>query len=57
MQPKIYKCKVRFIDADMLLMVEKGIRSRICDRYANSNIYIWKIMIKIENPCILSMEI
>ena len=57
MQPKKYKSKVRFINANMLLMVEKGIRSRICDQYANSNIYTWKTMIKIENPCILSMEI
>ena len=43
-------------DIDILLMAEKGIRSRIChaiDRYAKGNNNIWKTMIKLKNDLIL----
>ena len=43
-------------DIDILLMAEKGIRSRIChaiDRYAKDNNNIWKTMIKLKNDHIL----
>ena len=43
-------------DIDILLMAEKGIRSRVChaiDRYAKENNNIWKTMIKLKNDHIL----
>ena len=56
-QAALKKTKVELkllADTDMLLMVKKGIRGRICHaihRYAKANnkINIWQIMIKIRN--------
>ena len=45
------------IDSDFLIMVRKDIRGSVCHaihQYMKLIINTWKIMIKIENPCISS---
>ena len=55
-QAALKKTKIKLdilTDIDMLLMVEKGIRERICHSiywYTKANKNTWKIMIKIKKP-------